>query len=166
MGPLFTIKFLACRLSENLVEDINNKLLRCSNMSIQSIYRKASSSIPNAEAICNERQIYKMLKAMFPGIAKSKLKENGVLKLSIKRLKFDTEHVQNISFEELYKFIPQQWKVFENTTKILTVGLLSNEKFNGNSVLMELKIDSNGLLEYDAAGRAIDLSQYLITRTV
>jgi hypothetical protein len=31
---------------------------------------------------------------------------------------------------------------------------------------MELKIDSNGLLEYDVAGRAIDLSQYLITRTV
>jgi hypothetical protein len=62
--------------------------------------------------------------------------------------------------------IPQQWKVFENTTKILTVGLLSNEKFNGNSVLMELKVDSNGLLEYHVAGRAIDLSQYLITRKI
>jgi hypothetical protein len=94
------------------------------------------------------------------------VKEIGVLKLSIKGLKFDAEHGQNISFEELYKFIPQQWKILENTTKILTVGLLSNEKFNGNSALMELKIDSNGLLEYDAAGRAIDLSQYLITRTV
>ena len=31
---------------------------------------------------------------------------------------------------------------------------------------MELKIDSNGLLEYDVAGRAIDLSQYLITRKI
>ena len=92
-------------------------------MSIQSIYRKASSSIPNAEAICNERQIYKMLKAMFPGITKPKVKENGVLKLSIKGLKFDAEHGQYISFEELYKFIPQQWKVLENTTKILTAGL-------------------------------------------
>jgi hypothetical protein len=50
-------------------------------------------------------------------------KENGVLKLSIKGLKFDAEHGQNISFEELYKFIPQQWKVLENTTKILTAGL-------------------------------------------
>ena len=94
------------------------------------------------------------------------MKENGVLKLSIKGLKCDAEHGQDISFEELYKFIPQQWKVLENTTKILTVGLLSNEKFNGNSVLMELKLDSNGILEYHVAGRAIDLSQYLITRTI
>jgi hypothetical protein len=34
------------------------------------------------------------------------VKEIGVLKLSIKGLKIDAEHGQNISFEELYKLFP------------------------------------------------------------
>ncbi|CAG2227270.1 unnamed protein product [Mytilus edulis] len=132
-------------LSENLDID-ENKLLRSPNISIESIYSKASSDIPNVKEICNQNCIFKMLKAIFPCITKSKLKENGVFILSVKGVKFDLQPGENIRFADINKYVPQQWNVLENTTTTLTLGYLSIEKFNGNSVLMKLKIGSDRLI--------------------
>ncbi|CAG2201409.1 unnamed protein product [Mytilus edulis] len=152
-------------LSENLDID-DNKLLRSPNISIESIYSKASSDIPNVKEICNQNCIFKMLKAIFPCITKSKLKENGVFILSVKGVKFDLQPGENIRFADINKYVPQQWNVLENTTTTLTLGYLSIEKFNGNSVLMELKIGSDRLIGLFVAGKAINLSDFFIGKSI
>ncbi|CAC5376350.1 unnamed protein product [Mytilus coruscus] len=107
-----------------------------------------------------------MLKAMFPSVTKSKMKENGVLILSVKGVKFDLQPGESIRFADINKFVPQQWKVLENTTTALTLGYLSIEKFNGNSVLMELKIGSDGLIGLFVAGKAINFSDFFIGKSI
>ncbi|VDI04296.1 Hypothetical predicted protein [Mytilus galloprovincialis] len=107
-----------------------------------------------------------MLKAIFPCITKSKLKENGVFILSVKGVKFDLQPGENIRFADINKYVPQQWNVLENTTTTLTLGYLSIEKFNGNSVLMELKIGSDRLIGLFVAGKAINLSDFFIGKSI
>ncbi|CAC5398512.1 unnamed protein product [Mytilus coruscus] len=152
------------KLSENLDID-DNKLLRSPNISIESIYSKASREIPNVKEIWNQNSILKMLKAMFP-CNKVQDERKWCIYIECQRVKFDLQPGESIRFADINKFVPQQWKVLENTTTTLTLGYLSIDKFNGNSVLMELKIGSDRQIGRFVARKAINLSDFFIGKSI
>lgn len=159
-----SLAFHIYRLSENLVED-ESKLLQRQNVSYESIYNAAAPGFPNAASICKGYILFKMLKAMFPCIKKSKIVTNGTFKASIIGIKFENLPLQeNVSFCDIKKYIPSQWYIAEESNITLKLFSLSAEKFNGKSVQTELVIHVDGCVDLVIAGKPVDLSKFLISK--
>lgn len=150
------------------MEDEDQKSLQRSNISIRSIYNEASKVVPRAESICNQNSLFKMLKAMYPSVSKSKVKDNESLILSVKGIKLESHASAStcINFTDIENHIPKPWYILESSFDVIKVCLLSLEKFNGNSILTELVIASDGSIELFVAGKAVDLSAFLITKKI
>ena len=61
---------------------------------------------PKAETICNQNYLFKMLKAMFPCISKSKMNDRGIFKMSVKGIKFDSHPSTSVSLADIEQFVP------------------------------------------------------------
>jgi hypothetical protein len=57
---------------------------------LHKIVAKATTESSDLDKICSQDYLFKILIAMFSSIRKSKVNENGKLKLSVKGVKFGT----------------------------------------------------------------------------
>jgi len=158
-------------LSENFTEDKDDKCLRGHNISLESIYEKASEFFSNVETKCNQILLFKMLKRMFPCVSKSQVKEKGLWKKSVKGIKMDlTPNMPEMdtceNFLDIPNYITPEWNVLEKSCHVIRLGCLSVEIFNGNPVQTQLIIDNNGSIQVFVAGKQIDISIHFISTKV
>ena len=120
----------------------------------------------NVKDICSQAWLFQILKAIFPDfdIKKSKVKDNGIYRTSVKGLKFMTIDKEMVSFDQIDEFLPNDWNVLLKGANQLNLCYLSAEKFNGNPIVKELSIMRNGLVQLSIAGKQIDLSLFFISR--
>lgn len=107
-----------------MVED-DSKGLRPNNICVEAIYKKASEIYPSMGEICNQKYLSKILLAMFPQIKKSKIKDSK-WKLSFKGLKFNQTPESMLKFDDIPTVIPQNGKIYENTSELKKTLLLVN----------------------------------------
>lgn len=152
-----------------MAED-RSRSLQLINISLERIFTEAICVFPSVKDICTVELLFKMLKAMFPSIKKSMVAEKGnneiKRKTSVIGLTFEVRPKTPINFTDLQTLIPAQWKLLQKTNEMLKLGLISLEKFNGNSVITELIINNTGFVQVLVAGKSVDLSEFLISNHI
>lgn len=152
-----------------MAED-RSRSLQLINISLEQIFTEAICVFPSVKDICTVELLFKMLKAMFPSIKKSMVAEKGnneiKRKTSVIGLTFEVRPKTPINFTDLQTLIPAQWKLLQKTNEMLKLGLISLEKFNGNSVITELIINNTGFVQVLVVGKSVDLSEFLISNHI
>jgi hypothetical protein len=60
-----------------------------------------------------------------------------------------------VSFDKIDEFLPNDWNVLLKGDNQLNLRYLSAEKFNGNSIVKEISIIRNGLVQLSIAGKQL-----------